>query len=1181
MATGPSECSSRGNRGKNFTLKLDRQICRSWIHAKRQEELGDEGAATDEIRSVPFNVWDTLYEHAIFHDPDFEKRSPDGLRHRLTIIQGRVRKFADCYLVAIREEKDPKTALVKGLQYYKESQKANFQFLSCYLILKQHPKFQDLPEINSNDIPAEANVMMDNEQRGINISKSNSVGISDEADYFITAQNTSESNQKQGRGKNFTIENDVHICLSWVHAKNIEELDCNACGLVPFNFWQTLYHHAVSKNPELKARTVQGVHNRFVKIQRTVEKFFKHYNAVVEHENDPDQALEKAIRRYAEQHREKFRFLECFHIFQKFPNMRKQPNAATISSIKVEQRFSSDEQEASNVSGDNHKSQPFSPEDLAEGTPICSSKRNLHDEAHEKPDKDSTPLSQFIRGKNFSVSEDKVLCQSWVQVKEAESISSEPFDLWQNIYDHAISKDSSFSSRPVTSLRSRMQIIMKSSRQFSACYKNYLIEETQTDTDDNALQEALQLYKFNYKEHFKFLNCWFILRQNSEFKHMTQHTPTVKADVLKPVQNEKALLDRRKGAQKVTVRRDELQALLKAACDIGLEEARSRGEPIESLFYDVLQQMAAYGEFIARKLPMLKHMYDETELHYKCDQLKPYPPEARILWGRRGTSEEEKTNDEDWEQLIQCILDDRKGSSFLSGLETKELIRQAVKRKVESASNIEKGIIFNHIHKDMQAKRLCRRKTVNQLMQDYHRLKEQYLSGSCKSLPPEAANLWVSGKTECTEEEITEPIEHIDFDESNVKKETDVCRICQAELLHDAKDLFFDIYNAQTYADIISETINVKMDSGSLQSKLICGSCSGFIEGLSTFVQQCQNSCTSFKANQEKSLITEITKLEVELFDTNMEYIEEEASNICASNCNEFEDNNGEYVNTMDVDDKAEIFPTYDDDDHSGDNPEADHTIAVTTSVVDDDHPEVEAVQPTAPIDGRSETKPEAAIRKKINYRRYKTTRREHKKQCHVCGIRVLDLNSHIESHGETGYKCQFCDRVCPNRRQLRIHMNRHTKEREFPCRYCDKIFYVWTSRKDHERNMHKKERFQCDVCDTVYKNKSYLQAHKKLVHLGIRNLKCTKCTFSTSIKARLLNHVRSIHTSERPYKCPVCNHQSNSNTGYYIHFQRHKKSGEATSYAIKCAYCEEMFDKDVPLEAHILKAHPNRAVVI
>lgn len=241
------------------------------------------------------------------------------------------------------------------------------------------------------------------------------------------------------------------------------------------------------------------------------------------------------------------------------------------------------------------------------------------------------------------------------------------------------------------------------------------------------------------------------------------------------------------------------------------------------------------------------------------------------------------------------------------------------------------------------------------------------------------------------------------------------------------------------------------MDSGSLQSKLICGSCSGFIEGLSTFVQQCQNSCTSFKANQEKSLITEITKLEVELFDTNMEYIEEEASNICASNCNEFEDNNGEYVNTMDVDDKAEIFPTYDDDDHSGDNPEADHTIAVTTSVVDDDHPEVEAVQPTAPIDGRSETKPEAAIRKKINYRRYKTTRREHKKQCHVCGIRVLDLNSHIESHGETGYKCQFCDRVCPNRRQLRIHMNRHTKEREFPCRYCDKIFYVWTSRKDHE----------------------------------------------------------------------------------------------------------------------------------
>lgn len=169
----------------------------------------------------------------------------------------------------------------------------------------------------------------------------------------------------------------------------------------------------------------------------------------------------------------------------------------------------------------------------------------------------------------------------------------------------------------------------------------------------------------------------------------------------------------------------------------------------------------------------------------------------------------EQANDLHWERLIQSSLDNKTGSSFLSSSEIKELLKQAIKNKVESDPNSER--IFYRMLKNMQSQKLCRRKDIDQLMEDYHRLKRLFLSGSSKSLPPEATQLWNSGPSDDCDEQKIEPIEHIDFAECNMKVETDFCRICQAQLLDQSKDLFFDAHNAQTYADIIQETLNVKV----------------------------------------------------------------------------------------------------------------------------------------------------------------------------------------------------------------------------------------------------------------------------------------------------------------------------------------------------------------------------------
>lgn len=206
------------------------------------------------------------------------------------------------------------------------------------------------------------------------------------------------------------------------------------------------------------------------------------------------------------------------------------------------------------------------------------------------------------------------------------------------------------------------------------------------------------------------------------------------------------------------------------------------------------------------------------------------------------------------------------------------------------------------------------------------------------------------------------------------------------------------------------------------QTNLICDSCSTYIESLASFVQQCRNSCINQEI-EESNTMTKIAKLEFEIPDTTIEFLNDEVSNLPENDCNGFDDNSVTNEDTMDVADEVCVE---------------------------------EPAQAKIDI-ANDQTKPtvEVETRKKLNYRKYVESRSRklwrNKPQCHLCGIRVLDLPSHIESHSGKGFQCQVCDRVCPNRRQLRVHMNRHTKKYKFPCRYCDKMFFVWSSRACHE----------------------------------------------------------------------------------------------------------------------------------
>ena len=87
----------------------------------------------------------------------------------------------------------------------------------------------------------------------------------------------------------------------------------------------------------------------------------------------------------------------------------------------------------------------------------------------------------------------------------------------------------------------------------------------------------------------------------------------------------------------------------------------------------------------------------------------------------------------------------------------------------------------------------------------------------------------------------------------------------------------------------------------------------------------------------------------------------------------------------------------------------------------------------------------------------------EEKPTCSVCGIKVRNLMSHMESihtkDEDKKYQCQDCGKGFNQQRKLEYHqINMHLKTRPFNCRYgCDISYNDHSNRNAHEKKTHGK----------------------------------------------------------------------------------------------------------------------------
>ena len=65
-------------------------------------------------------------------------------------------------------------------------------------------------------------------------------------------------------------------------------------------------------------------------------------------------------------------------------------------------------------------------------------------------------------------------------------------------------------------------------------------------------------------------------------------------------------------------------------------------------------------------------------------------------------------------------------------------------------------------------------------------------------------------------------------------------------------------------------------------------------------------------------------------------------------------------------------------------------------------------------------------------------------------------------------------------------------------------------------------KKYKCDICDKAFKQLSYLKAHVRSVHEGLK-IQCEKCDKTYDDVRQLKIHIQNIHEEQTKHICDFC----------------------------------------------------------
>ncbi|KAJ8719292.1 hypothetical protein PYW08_011467 [Mythimna loreyi] len=162
-------------------------------------------------------------------------------------------------------------------------------------------------------------------------------------------------------------------------------------------------------------------------------------------------------------------------------------------------------------------------------------------------------------------------------------------------------------------------------------------------------------------------------------------------------------------------------------------------------------------------------------------------------------------------------------------------------------------------------------------------------------------------------------------------------------------------------------------------------------------------------------------------------------------------------------------------------------------------------------------------------------------------------------------HTCPKCHKVFNRKYNFKLHLKRHSAEREWWCARCGASA---VSRWLAARHCSPRARRACPVpgCGKTYTSTTNLSVHLR-THNGERPFECNDCGKKFSSKNTLQIHIR-IHTGALPYICPICGKQFRTNK-LSVHMLTHG----GVRLACARAACGKLFASRAALQRHA-RAH-------
>ena len=183
--------------------------------------------------------------------------------------------------------------------------------------------------------------------------------------------------------------------------------------------------------------------------------------------------------------------------------------------------------------------------------------------------------------------------------------------------------------------------------------------------------------------------------------------------------------------------------------------------------------------------------------------------------------------------------------------------------------------------------------------------------------------------------------------------------------------------------------------------------------------------------------------------------------------------------------------------------------------------------------------------------------------ECDICKesfSQQILLRGHLKIHERSmgPYKCDKCNYVNDNKRNLSSHKRRVHCKKNFTCEICEKAFklkyHLTYHLKTHTVPKSKKYQKSCELCDFSTSKKLLLEKHHWNEH-SIKSHQCEECS-KTFVHRYLLREHFKIHDKTREYICNKCDFSSSFKTVLFAHKRVH--AGEKYCKSKKRYQCKQ-----------------------